>query len=86
VQKVAGFQASQEDIPWRRVYRLPTFVYFSHSTHAPADKSVTCETCHGPVREMTAMQKVKDTSLAACVACHTERSAPVRCDSCHEPR
>jgi predicted CXXCH cytochrome family protein len=86
VQKLAGFHARGEDVPWRRVYRLPTFVWFSHSVHAPADKSMTCETCHGPVSGMTVMQKVKDTSMAACVQCHTERSAPVRCDSCHEAR
>ena len=86
IRKLAGFHAKQADVPWRRVYRLPEFVYFSHAVHAPADKSMTCESCHGAVRELVVMQKLKDTSMASCVECHTARAAPTRCDSCHEAR
>ena len=86
IQKLAGFHAKKEDVPWRRVYRLPDYVTFSHTTHMSSGKSLTCETCHGNVRELTQMQKLKDTSMAACIACHTEKLAPTRCDSCHEPR
>ena len=86
VQKLAGFHSKKEDVPWRRVFRLPEYVVFSHTAHVLSGKAVTCETCHGNVRELTQMQKLKDTSMAACIACHTEKSAPTRCDSCHEPR
>jgi hypothetical protein len=86
VQKLAGYHARQEDVPWRRVYRLPSFVYFSHRVHLPAAGSTSCETCHGDVRELNAMQKLKDTAMATCVACHTAQSAPTRCDSCHDTR
>jgi hypothetical protein len=85
VQKLAGYASRKEDVPWRRVYRVPTYVYFSHAVHA-ADTSITCDTCHGAVRELDVMQKLRDTSMAACMQCHTEKSAPVRCDACHEPR
>jgi hypothetical protein len=85
IQKLAGFDTRKEDVPWKRVYRLPTFVFFSHRVHSSA-KSMACETCHGDVREMAMMQKVKDISMSACMQCHTERSAPNRCDFCHEPR
>jgi len=86
VQKLAGFHDKKEDVPWRRVYRLPDFVVFSHTVHVSSTKSMTCETCHGNVPELTQMQKLKDTSMATCISCHTEKSAPTRCDSCHEPR
>jgi hypothetical protein len=86
IQKLAEYHTKGEEVPWRRVYRLPAFVYFSHAVHAPADKSVTCENCHGNVRELAVMQKMKDTAMATCVACHTAAFAPTRCDSCHEPR
>ena len=86
IQKLAGFHAKKEDVPWRRVYRLPDYVVFSHTVHVSSNKGITCETCHGNVRELTQMQKLKDTSMAACIACHTEKAAPTRCDSCHEPR
>ena len=86
IQKLAGYHTRKEEVPWRRVYRLPDYVYFSHQVHAPADKSFTCDACHGAVRDMTVMQKVKDTSMAACTECHTQRNAPKRCDSCHEQK
>jgi hypothetical protein len=86
IQKLAAFHAKGEVVPWRRVYRLPAYVYFSHVVHAPADQSVRCDTCHGVVGELTVMQKLKDTSMATCVQCHTERRAITRCDGCHEPR
>ena len=86
IQKLAGLHAKQEDVPWRRVYRLPDYVGFSHAIHIASGKGLTCETCHGNVRELVQMQKLKDTSMAACMACHSERSAPTRCDACHEPR
>ena len=86
IQKLKDFDARKEDVPWKRVYRLADYVYFSHETHAAADPAITCDTCHGNVRDMEMMQKVKDTSMAACMDCHKQRSAPILCDSCHEKR
>jgi hypothetical protein len=86
IQKLVGFHAKKEDVPWRRVYRVPDYVSFSHTVHMASGTSMTCESCHGEVRDLTVMQKLKDTSMAACMACHTEKAAPNRCDSCHEPR
>jgi hypothetical protein len=85
IQKLADYDAKGETVPWRRVYRLPEFVYFSHKTHL-ADATVTCETCHGAVGEMDVMQKVKDISMAACLECHQAKGARVACDTCHETR
>jgi Cytochrome c7 and related cytochrome c len=84
IQKLAAYDSKPEDVPWKRVYKVPTYVTFSHRVHLA--KSLDCETCHGNVREMQVMQKVKDISMAACMQCHKERDAPVRCDACHEPR
>ena len=84
IQALKGWHDKSEPVPWRRVYRLPNFVYFSHKQHV-ADGKVTCDGCHGAVAQMDQMQKVKDTSMAACIECHKSRSAPEQCDSCHEP-
>ena len=83
IQKLKGFDDKGEDVPWRRVYRLPSFVYFSHKQHV-TDAKVTCDTCHGNVLQMDQMQKVKDISMAACIDCHKSHSARVNCDTCHE--
>lgn len=86
VQELARAHGSGEAIAWKRVYRLPSYVDFSHKVHVSGTRAATCETCHGPVREMDVMQRVKDISMASCLACHQERQAPARCDSCHDPR
>jgi hypothetical protein len=86
IQKVKDFDSRKEDVPWKRVYRLADYVYFSHKTHVTADPPLTCDACHGNVRELDVMQKLKDISMAACVECHKQRSATIRCDGCHEPR
>lgn len=86
IQKLAAFEARREPVPWKRVYRLPDFVYFEHARHLSVSADITCETCHGSVEDMAVTQKVKDTSMAACVQCHAERAAPTRCDSCHESK
>jgi hypothetical protein len=85
IQQLAASHEKGEPIPWRRVYNLPDYVYFSHKPHV-AVEGVSCETCHGPVREMPQMQRVRDISMAACVDCHTANQAPTGCSDCHEPR
>ena len=83
IQKLKEWDDKNEAVPWRRVYRLPTFVYFSHKQHV-TDAKVTCDVCHGNVAQMDVMQKVKDISMAACIECHKAHSAQVNCDTCHE--
>jgi hypothetical protein len=50
IQKLAGYAARGEPIPWGRVYKLPEFTYFPHKAHVRA--GVRCQTCHGPVESM----------------------------------
>jgi hypothetical protein len=83
IQKLKDWDDKNEDVPWRRVYRLPSFVYFSHKQHV-TDAKFTCDVCHGDVAQMEVMQKVKDISMAACIECHKAHTAPVNCDTCHE--
>ena len=85
IQQLAAAHEKGELIEWQRVYRVPSFVFFSHKQHV-IDAVMPCETCHGAVREMEITQKVKDTSMPACMACHEERGAPNTCDTCHDPR
>ena len=86
IQELAASHAAQKPIEWKRVYRLPDFVSFSHKVHVSGREPATCDVCHGAVRDMDVMQRVKDISMAACLECHQEKRAPARCDSCHDPR
>jgi hypothetical protein len=55
-------------VHWKRVHKLPDHVYFSHQWHVRA--GVACQTCHGPVEEMTVMRQFSDLTMAWCLDCH----------------
>ncbi len=72
---------NNELVSWVRIYRVPSFVTFSHKTHTSA--GATCEGCHGPVAERTAMLEEKNLHMAGCISCHQQAGAPSTCDTCH---
>jgi hypothetical protein len=82
--KLAGYYEAKKPIPWVRIYQLPEYVYFSHSLHHEKAK-IGCELCHGPVAERDTITKEKAISMTACMDCHSERGASVKCNRCHSP-
>lgn len=79
IKRLAEAAKNEDPIQWVRVYRIPSFVTFSHKTHAGS----TCEECHGPVAERTAIAQEKDMNMGSCIACHQTKGAPATCDTCH---
>jgi hypothetical protein len=55
-------------IHWNRVHKLPDFVYFSHQWHVKA--GVACQTCHGPIQEMTVVRQFSNLNMGWCIDCH----------------
>ncbi|MBA2480877.1 MAG: cytochrome c3 family protein [Planctomycetes bacterium] len=55
-------------VHWKRVHKLPDHVYFSHQWHVRA--GVACQTCHGPVEQMTVMRQFSDLTMKWCLDCH----------------
>lgn len=84
IQKLASWVKAQKAVPWVRVYKVPTYVFWSHKSHLEAGAS--CEKCHGPVATREVMRREVDHSMAACIACHREEKASVDCSYCHEQR
>lgn len=84
IQRLAAFAADSTPVPWRRVYQVPDFVWFSHAAHVE-DAAVACETCHGPVATRDALFQEKPTTMASCMECHAINNAPNDCDLCHDP-
>jgi hypothetical protein len=83
IQQLAAFAQSGQPIPWKPVYSVPGFVYWSHRTHLEA--SLTCEMCHGDVAQMEVISKTTNvTTMAGCVACHRKKEAPTGCETCHQ--
>lgn len=82
IKRLADMAKNNQTAAWVRVYRVPSFVQFSHGTHTGA--GATCEDCHGPVAQRTSIALEKDLSMGGCIACHTARNAPIGCETCHE--
>lgn len=81
VRKLAALPAEAK-IPWRRVYRVPDFVFFSHRSHAAA--SIGCARCHGPVETRETLAQEISTNMIACMNCHADRQASNECFLCHD--
>jgi formate-dependent nitrite reductase cytochrome c552 subunit len=67
---------TRQPIAWTRVHRLPDFVYFNHSIHV--NKGIGCETCHGRVDEMPAIQQVAPLTMGWCLECHRNPAPNLR--------
>jgi Cytochrome c7 and related cytochrome c len=63
-------------LTWKRVHRLPDFVYFNHSIHV--NKGVGCVTCHGRVDQMAAVMQVEPISMKWCIDCHRAPESHLR--------
>jgi hypothetical protein len=85
IAKLGQFHSEGKKIPWAPVYRVPDWVFFNHKKHV-AVEAVTCETCHGPVRERDVLRREKDISMAGCMECHRVKGASNDCLFCHEQR
>lgn len=76
-KKLQAFGDKGGEIPWQRVWRLPSHVYFSHRTHV-ADAKVKCQTCHGPMETLTRppARALKKVMMNDCIGCHEKWEWP----------
>lgn len=67
---------NDKPLHWRRVYRVPDFVFFNHSIHV--NKGVGCASCHGRVDTMAAVEKASDLTMGWCLDCHRNPEKHIR--------
>ena len=82
IAKLAQMHKNGESPLWVRVYKVPDFVFFNHSSHVKA--SVECQTCHGPIETRDVLAKEVSTSMTTCMDCHVERKVSNECNMCHD--
>jgi len=82
IQHLAAYAKEGRDVPWTRVYAIPSYVDFSHRGHL--EKGNTCQECHGPVAERDQLSKETDISMGGCMNCHRAKKASLDCAFCHE--
>ena len=75
---------SGEEVPWRRIYDVPSHVYYSHRRHVTVAK-IGCSECHGEIGTSTSPPKkpLNVLSMKFCITCHEKQGASTDCNSCH---
>lgn len=63
-------------IAWKRVYKVPDYVYFNHEIHVA--KGVGCETCHGRLDQMALTSKAHNMTMGWCLECHSNPAKYLR--------
>jgi hypothetical protein len=53
---------------WKRIYKLPDFVFFNHSIHI--HKGIGCVSCHGRVDQMPLTWRAEPMTMQWCLNCH----------------
>jgi Cytochrome c7 and related cytochrome c len=86
IQTLIDYWKKKQPIPWQRIHKVPDYVNFPHMRHVNA--GVTCQTCHGPVQNMTRVFQWSSLSMGWCVNCHVGRVNPAwhaayDCATCH---
>lgn len=83
-EKIRKYAAEGKEIPWKRLFRVPEHVFFSHRRHVSV-AGLDCTKCHGDMAmHKTPPQKAPmKISMNACLSCHRQMDAKTDCVSCH---
>lgn len=82
IKKLMEYWNKKEPIPWNKVHVQPWHVYFTHKRHIKA--GLECALCHGEVKAMDTVRKVRSLEMGWCVNCHKKYKAPTDCLTCHK--
>ena len=92
VARLRSLYAQGQPVPWKRIHKLPDYVYFAHDIHIAAD--IGCPNCHGQVERMQVVRQVHPLSMGSCLDCHRNvrekvpgvspaLAGPDNCSACH---
>jgi len=76
--------AAGDPVPWNRLYRLPSHLYFSHRRHTTV-AGIECERCHDAMGKRTSppSRPLRSLKMSDCIDCHEETQVTVDCTACH---
>ncbi len=82
--KVVAYVRQNKQIPWRTIYYVPDYVYFSHRRHVGIAK-LKCSVCHGAIASMTTPPRKQFLAIKMqnCIDCHEKYKASTDCYACH---
>ena len=78
IKKLRAYGEKGQEVPWRRVWRLPSHVFFPHRVHVTVGQ-LKCQTCHGPMETLDRppARPLKTLAMDDCIACH-EKWTPLK--------
>jgi cytochrome c553 len=82
--RLVEYIQSESLVPWRKIYRVPEHVYFSHRRHTSLGE-VPCQACHGKMesRETPVKRAEVPVTMEFCMSCHDQVGASNDCLLCH---
>jgi c(7)-type cytochrome triheme protein len=83
-KKLVSYITKGEKIPWVKVYRVPSNVYFSHRRHTVL-AGIDCTVCHGDIGKLDkpVTRQLVRISMKNCLKCHEKEKAETDCTRCH---
>lgn len=81
---IQTFASANRPIPWKRIYRVPSHVYFSHRRHVQIAK-LDCSVCHGDMsqKETPVTRPAVAVRMERCMDCHRDSGVTNDCLACH---
>ena len=83
---IQTYASEKKPIPWKRVYRVPGHVYFSHQAHVNYAE-MKCWDCHSDMRKASqplARSDIQYLTMRKCMECHKEKGVGLDCLKCHK--
>jgi len=83
-KKLFNYINNNKDISWKRLYKNPVHVYFSHNRHVSVGK-LACEKCHGEIGKTAKPPRraLIDIDMDTCISCHKKNNMDISCVICH---
>jgi c(7)-type cytochrome triheme protein len=87
-EKIRSFAKKGMKLEWKRLYRMPQHVYFSHRRHVALAK-LECQNCHGSIEDAPKppLKPLKILMMNDCIDCHKKSRAvkvSTDCIDCHK--
>jgi hypothetical protein len=83
-QKIRTLAAAGKNDVFRKLFRMPDHVFYSHRRHVAAGQ-IPCETCHGSIARTTRPPErpLVRITMDFCVDCHRRGHVSTDCTRCH---
>ena len=83
--KLINFIKNNQEVGWKRLYKNPVHVYFSHNRHVSVG-NIKCETCHGDMGKAVKPpgRALVHMDMDYCMSCHKKNKVDNSCVICHK--